>query len=183
MPGGGIHARNGVIQKCTALSNTGGGIFLSEGILSGCLSSGNTIGFQFKRCTVTQCFAWGNKQDGFIISGASSVSNCGATNHGFGVGNTNGAGFHAESGGTTDGTARITHCSAINNKLGFRIESAENVITNNSAFGNTTNNYSIKAGNILGPIVKQATTADITEDSASTPGVLSTTNPFANFAD
>lgn len=207
--GSGINVNEGCVEGCTAVGNLNIGIFVSgPWVIRDCLAFANGgNGFQLYACVIERCNARENQRSGFVVAfpNASRCISSSNFEHGFNIqynptipncvadyNGTNGA-----SGAIPDAVGfylsfqtivfanycRLDNNHCTGNDIGIRVESTSNIVIRNSALGNTVKVYDIKAGNIVGPIVKSTTTADITESSVSMPGVLSSTNPFANFAD
>lgn len=93
---------------------------------------------------VRDCEAANNSYDGFLVSGNCLVENCLAFNNGS-------TGIHLYERGS-----RIDNNHLAHNGIGLQVEASGNLIVQNSATGSITNNYSIVAGNVVGPSVNSA---------------------------
>jgi len=164
----GIYANSGVsIQACAARGNGGLGINAQEGsVVSGCSvtqNGGYGIWLSGGRSTVSGCAVNGNQSDGINVanSGNRIVDNVCSRN---GVsGSTNFAGIRIDSGANW-----VEGNNLVNNfNRGLRVTAAGNFIIRNSASFHTVS-YDITGSQTIGPII-------------TTPGVITTNNPWANF--
>lgn len=195
---GGVSGANGVsVRNCTFRSNSGAAVYLAnsgnvadctidggghgvrlldQGSVTGCTISGVTgslgaISVQ-DRCTITNntCSAnsggGGIRASGFcVITGNTCVNNTGAS-------------------GTVPGIFASSNCriegnTVSSNNRGIDVTGTGCVIVRNIACANGTN-YSLVAGNRYGPIVFPGLGGAVSGNTAA--GVLSTTDPWANFA-
>ncbi len=105
-------------------------------------SQNNFVGLASgRRSTVQDCVAYNNNLDGFYVFAYTTVKNCSATENGA-------TGIHLLEFGS-----RIENNNLIHNGIGLKVDSSGNLILHNSTTGNITNNYTIAAGNTVGPIV------------------------------
>jgi hypothetical protein len=142
------------VSSCLAFSNTVDGISVGVG------------------GTVKDCTARANGDDGIEVSTDCLVekNNCTAN----GASTANGSGIHVSVVG-----CRVEGNTVLVNKRGFWVEGGANFIVRNTARFNGTN-YSIVAGNNVGPIIAAPVSPAI---SGNTGGVgVGTTDPWANFS-
>jgi hypothetical protein len=148
-----------IVTKCTAYANGRDGISVGRGsLVSECVARFNTgdgIKNLTGRVTIRDCVANSNTGDGIEVDDLSYVVDNTAAE--------NGAGIHAV--GTDN---RIEANNTLGGAQGIDIDSAGNLIIKNSASGSVTN-YSIVAGNTVGPILGVA-------------DPIASTNPWANFS-
>lgn len=177
---------SGLVHGCSALRNTGRGIVTFARLDAGTINGG--------LITVSSCTASGNGGDGiYAINGLSTITGCSASANtgngirafssayilnntcgGNGAGGGDAAGIYVES-----GDSRVERNNVVANDRGIDIAGSGNLITGNSASGNTVN-YEISMNNIVGPIVQGALSPAI---SGSTGGAgVGTTNPWANLS-
>lgn len=185
------------ISDCTASSNGSNGIATSTtNTVSGCTAENNAqsgISTNFGS-TVTQCTAANNDNRGIIVEAFSTVRDCTVRANGIdgiactnsclivgnlatsnGVTGTNGAGIFANSSDN-----RIEGNSCNQNDFGVQSLGVGNIIIKNTCSGNTTFNWTIAAGNAVGPIVQATTNAGIINGNTYA-GSLGSTDPNANF--
>ena len=128
------------------------------------IGTGTTI----ERCTVRNCAG-----DGIRASSNDRV--IGNTCHGNGNAG-NGSAIHV------DGSAnRVEDNQGTGSPAGLRVAAPGNVIVRNTARSNTTN-FSILAGNQYGPIIDLTAGGGAAVSGNSAPGVLTSADPWANFA-
>ena len=151
------------ITACTAEANTN-----TNATPTGATGAGINAGGDSK---VQNCSASFNKGDGIrASSGCSIVANACSSNGSGG----DGAGVHV-----TSSDNRLEGNNVTSNIRGIDVDTPGNLIIKNSAKGNTTN-YTIVAGNAVGPIVAAPSSAAI---SGSTGGAgVGSTDPWANFS-
>ncbi len=185
------------ITDCTARSNGLNGIATSTtNTISGCTAENNTqsgILTNFSS-TVTDCTAASNDNRGITVEAFSTVRNCTVRANGIdgiactnsclivgnlatsnGVAGTNGAGIFASSSDN-----RIEGNSCNQNDFGIQALSTGSIIMKNTCSGNTTFNWTIAAGNAVGPIVQATTNAGIINGNTYA-GSLGSTDTNANF--
>lgn len=173
----GINTAGGcAVTACTTYSNLGPGIFTNSGCaVERCTSyyndaAGISVG---SGSTVADCTCRLNTTDGILATSACVISNNTCTNNGFGTGD--GAGVH-----TTGTDNRIEGNTCLLADRGVDVDTSGSIIVRNTCSGNTSN-WTIVAGNSIGPIVTAATNAASINGNAAAPSTLGTTDPFANF--
>jgi parallel beta-helix repeat protein len=153
-----IAGSNSLIKDCVTFSNGTDGLGNSDGIntarysrVTGCVSRDNNgVGIAVGEGSVVEnSSSIANLDDGIRVERRSYVLNNNV--YGNAAGAPLGAGIHASS---TDN--RIEGNNLIGNDVGIEVVATGNVIIKNSASGNGTN-YSIVAGNDVGPIGSAAT--------------------------
>ena len=180
------------LTNCSALSNQS--------------SAGSSAAFRTEAgCTISHCTASYTANTtatatpttgmGFDISANSIVENCNASSNkgdgihilsetvardnicsGNGSGAGNGAGIHAIAFGN-----RIEGNNLTGNDRGLDVDNIANIITRNTARGNTTN-YDIVANNFFGAIVDRTSGVALPVTGNSAPTSIGTTDPWANIA-
>ena len=161
--GNGIYTRDhSIITHCSVYWNNGDGIYTGPGSV------------------VKDCTALGNQTNGIYADGAVVKDNCVRTNKGSGLkvaygclvinNNCVNNGWNGDGAGiwVIGGRNRVEANNVADADRGIDVDSNNNIIIENSASGNT-NNYTIVAGNTVGPII-----------AGSDP--ITTTNPWANFS-
>lgn len=173
----GISAAGGcAISDCTTYSNFGTGISTGSGCaVIRCTSyfndaAGISVG---SGSTVADCTCRLNTTDGILATSACVIRANTCTNNGFGTGD--GAGIH-----TTGTDNRIDGNTCLLADRGIDVDTSGSLIVRNTCSGNT-NNWTIVAGNAIGPIVTAATNAAAINGNVAAPSTLGTTDPFANF--
>lgn len=167
---GGIKAgRCYVVSDCTATANEYHGINVHDGsTVVNCTARANKnngietdgVGCTFRDCTVTA-----NVGNGIRVGGHCLL--VGNTCNGNGAGAGNGAGIAVGSEGN-----RIDSNNVIDNDQGIRVTSGPNIIIRNTAKNNAVTDFDIAGGNKVGP----------TNDLFDANGVITNTNPWANFS-
>ena len=109
-----------------------------------------------RKSLVQDCLAVGNRLDGFYVPGYTVVRNCAASDN-------NSTGIHVLETG-----ARIEGNHLARNGIGVKVDSGGNFIMRNSSTGSITNNYSIAANNVAGPLVNFS-------------NISTNSNPHANY--
>lgn len=177
--GAGIEGLNGsTILDCHVISNMAEGISLPQGgVVMRCTAQSNTLaGIDLNaagRVSDNTCIS--NVGDGIAVNVGVLVSgnHCSGNGAGFGVG----AGVHA-----VGQDNRIEGNNTVNNDRGVHVEWAGNLITSNSASGNSSGNFSIVAGNRYGPVVDITAGGSVAMSGNSAASTLTSTDPAANFA-
>jgi len=184
------------IGGCVATSNSGGGIFVAgRGSITGCVARSNgNAGIEAFSSRVANCVSTFNGGPGFSVSLATLVTGCESfanQTHGFAVGsdcrvidsvgNSNGTTITDGSGVLVTGSdVRIEGNTLNDNDFGVRVTSAGNLIIRNSCAGNGTA-FNIAANNRYGAIVDISAAGAASVNGPSAAGVLTTTDPWANF--
>jgi len=159
----GIEEYYGPVSGCNVQNNGTVGIYIISGTVSGCVveNNGSSGIIVFFAAVVTGCYVSGNYDSGIYLTAAGTGSSevIGNTCNG---NNTSGSGsaggiFIASSNNRVEGN----HVAASGN-TGIAVASVpsgyiNNIITKNSVSGNGANNYSVPAGNDLGPVGTAAT--------------------------
>lgn len=195
---------NAVISNCSTEGNNGIGIRAGNGaVVLACSSHGeNNDGINVgDGATVSDCSVTNSENagisagDGALVAGCSvrlnwfgislgnhskvvnSTSSSNSTT-GVGIGNSSVASgnvIDGNDGGLVAGSGgRIEGNSLTNNVTGLDVSGTGNLIIKNSASGNSTADFSIVAGNSVGPIVNVAGAGDIS-------GTPNSDHPWANF--
>ena len=150
----------GVISACVARSNTGAGFEVVGGIATGCSSTGNLYGFEINGASVIDCRVGGNNSGGIRASSACQVR-----------GNNVDSPAAFANILVTGVRNRIEGNQTSNGSAGVQVSSggADNLITGN-VFSQAAMpvNASLSL-NKVGPVV-------------TAQGTITSTNPFANFA-
>lgn len=157
---------SGLVADCVAEGNTGDGINVGgDSVVRGCrvVRNGQGITTGIGVCVV-DCVVSDNEAEGIVAGTGSTVSGCNVrVNAADGIlvesgclvvgNNCERNGLSAVGAGVraTGGDNRIEANELTNADYGLRLEAAGNVVIKNSASGNSTN-YSIVAGNDVGPI-------------------------------
>ncbi|MDQ6939010.1 MAG: right-handed parallel beta-helix repeat-containing protein [Verrucomicrobiota bacterium] len=157
---------------CVAAFNSGSGIDLSSssGSVTSCIARSNgtgTSGFGIVAgpgTTVKDCTAIDNKNSGIRAESGCVILNNTAKNNGSGIA----AGIEV-----TGQKNRIEGNSAIDNQIGFKVESDGNLIIRNSNRGGGGTAFSIAAGNSEGE--------EINVYNPATTTTITTSNPWVNF--
>ncbi len=185
---------SGVAENCVAMNNGSDGIALADGgVVRGCSALSNAesgINVLNGQSTIVNCTADRNKKFGIKSSGRSIIRNCTATNNDLGGIQVNSQCYVVGNNSAVNGTFglpapgisiiglenRIEDNNMTGNiGIGIQATGPGNLIIRNSARGNTIGNYSIIAGNSVGPIVNVAGVGDI----SATPNA---NHPWANFS-
>jgi parallel beta-helix repeat protein len=153
----GINAQdNTVISHCSIGVCSGQGITAGSAVITDCVieritgDSSNGDGIRLngaavvKGCTVTGCSGIGIRLNGWATVQDNAVSS-------------NGTGILARALGYPHN--RIEGNNVSTNGVGIKIETAGNFVARNTASGNTTANYDIAAGNVVGAIQSSTTGA------------------------
>ena len=197
----GISATNAcTITNCTANKNTGDGLSLATGGSTGgavhnSTFNGNTLngidatfGSDITACTANNNGGQGiNAQLGCKVEGCTADLNtgngivllgvCRAINNG--CRQNSAAGILAQ----TAGGSRIEGNNvAVNINQGIVVTTTNCLIIRNTARSNFVANYNIAANNRYGPILDIAAAGAAAVNGSSAAGVLTTTDPWANFS-
>jgi parallel beta-helix repeat protein len=188
----------GVITDCMAYDNTQVGIYTSlGGTISNCVASVNSSnGFAVGgNATISNSTAISNSSHGIGGGGGNLITNCSVLYN-------DGAGIHASlngntirgnhctgngQGGTEAGIhvvkqfSRVEDNTCIENDIGIDVDDSRNVIVRNMCQGNTTVNWSIAAGNVVGPILDRIASGAGAISGNSAASSLGTTDANANF--
>jgi parallel beta-helix repeat protein len=156
---------------CTANLNTGDGFDVSVSSLTACSAYDNVAdGINAANgCTITGCTSRANDGDGIEVSSGCLVLNNACS---FNGNNGDGAGIHA-----TGADNRIEANTCASADRGFDVDAAGNILTRNTASGNT-NNWDIVANNKC-LVVLGVNAPAITGNSGG--AALGSTDPNANF--
>lgn len=173
-----------VVKECIVQKNGNEGILGgSQNLIVDCISRNNGydgINMQ-NRNTIRNCRSDSNGGDGMQMYAENTVEDCtSGFNGGYGictlqssccfVRNTcfghSYAGIYVEG-----GYSRVEENHCFQNATGIDISDGNNIVIKNSCAGNTTTNYSIAAGNVIGEIV-----------NAVGGAVVSNANSWANFS-
>jgi parallel beta-helix repeat protein len=156
----GIEVYFGAVSGCNVQNNGEDGIFIESGTVSGCNVQDNTeSGIEvFLYAVVSGCDVSDNTGSGIsLVSFGTGVSvvvgnNCNGNNS---SGSTSGGGIYISG---SDNRVEGNHVTASGN-AGIAVASGyiDNIITKNSVIGNGASNYSVPAGNDLGPVGTAAT--------------------------
>lgn len=150
------------VSDCTALQNGQYGFTANSSVIRNCTARVNGLhGFNVGNTIVTDCVSHQNTGDGIRCHSSSSITRNNCSSNGQ---NGDGAGIHVLSSGGT----RVEGNDVSNNDRGVDVDQPGNLIIKNVAASNTTN-YSIVAGNGVGPIL-------------SVGAVSSGTNPLSNYS-
>ena len=138
------------------------------------LSASTGIGFDLgSGNTIQGCTAASNRGDGIRLLNFTLARGNDCTSNGS---NGDGAGIHAISFAN-----RIEANNIVSNDRGIDVDSAGNVIIQNSAKQNTTN-YDIAANNVFGTIVDRTAAISAAVTGNSAPSSAGTTDPWANIS-
>jgi len=163
--GTGISLNDGTVTGCYVTENTGGGIAVnSRALVTACnLANNGGIGIQAGvGCKIQGCTVATSGSHGIEVASNDTVSECICISNGTaGIG----AGIHLTGNGT-----RIDSCQMNSNDQGILCDLADNLITRNSARGNSVANFSFPAGSEYGEIIINPGNAFVA------------TNAWANFA-
>lgn len=168
---------NSVFSKCVANDNNGNGFSAGSGsTVVHCASYFNSgvgiivsIGGQ-----VTECTAQSNSSDGILCGDNSVIRNNTCTLNGNGA--PSGAGIRTIATG-----CRIEGNTCADADTGIDVDAAGNIIIRNTCSGNT-NNWTIVANNVVGPIIDRTAPASAAISGNSAPSSLGSTDPNANFS-
>lgn len=189
-------AQNCVIENCVASNNAEAGITVggAAAVVRGCTAALN--GLQgiaaYNGATISECNAFDNSATGILASSGSTVTGCTSMRNALDgievdvrcrvIGNIcnenglggDGAGINALGlGNRIEGN----HCT--NADRGIDVDGTGNVVIRNTCSGNTVN-WSIIAGNAVGPIVQAS--VNIAPINGSTyAGAMGSTDSHANF--
>ncbi len=150
-----------VIIGCTIVSSTFSGIVAQRGTtITNCTlrSNGNHGISAADGCSISGCTVLLNTFDGIVASSDCRITGNTCT----GNGRSGGAGIHV-----TGSDNHIEGNTCTDATRGIDVDAAGNFIARNTASGNSTN-YAITGTQTIGPIV-------------STTGVITNSNPWANF--
>jgi hypothetical protein len=146
----GISVNSGLVCNCAVTDNGGTGITASSGVVRDCqVQSSGSIGISVQSCTVSGCFVQGSGESGIYVdsTGSQIVGNdC--------VGNNTGNVANHAGIFVNNSNNRIEANHVINSGVGGIVVAngtVNNVIIRNSVAG-TANNFSVPAGNDVGPI-------------------------------
>ena len=170
-----VVAGRGSITGCVARSNDDAGIDALSSRITDCVSTFNTgAGFDVSLgCVVTECQSFANQTHGFVVGSDCRVIDCSS--------NSNGTTIADGSGVLVTGSdARIEGNTANDNDFGIRVTGSGNLIIRNSCSGQGTA-YNIVANNRYGAIVDISAAGAASVNGPSAVGVLTTTDPWANF--
>jgi hypothetical protein len=166
----GIICEGGDVTGCTADNNGEPGIDVIGGTVAGCYAQNNgTYGIYVAPGTVTGCQARNNSASGIYVDapGSTVIGNTSLGNNT--VNSLSDAGILID-----DSNNRVenNHVTASVN-AGIRVISSytNNLIIKNSVMGNGANNYIFNSSQIVGPLITN-----------SVSGVITNTNPWANFS-
>lgn len=193
----GITGSGAVIESCCFYSNAGNGIGVSIGCaITSCIAysnSGHGISTG-QGATVIGCSAYINGSSGISVGAASTVQSCSARLNGVNgilastatllTGNQcssnsqNGPGGAGLSVSGSDN--RIEGNNSTSQNFGYNVVGTGNILTRNTASGNTTN-WLITANNYYGPIIDIAGTASPSVSGSAANSTLGSTNAHANF--
>ena len=159
-----------VVHDCRVLGSSLVGIYDTGGLISSCsvLSSG-AVGIAANSSTVSRCLVQGSAQSGIYVNapGSQIIGNtCYGNNTSGGAAD---AGIYINDSSNRVEDNHVTgsgHAGIVVNNFNY------NVIIKNTVSGNTNvlaNNYIVTGNNALGPLI-------------STFGIITNSNPWANFA-
>jgi hypothetical protein len=163
------------LSGCSASGNNANGITVGNGgIVSNCTASSNaTNGINAGGGAIIGCTSHLNGLNGIFSSSGSFISGNTCTNNG----NTgSGAGIH-----TTGGESRIENNNCNFADRGIDVDAPGNIILRNSCTGNSTN-WTIVAGNVVGPILDRTTPGSAAINGNSAPDSTGSAHPNANFS-
>lgn len=170
----GVNAGNGsTVTECTARNNGGIGIIaFGSSVISRCTSTLNTsAGINGQQATsIFDCNSSDNDDSGISAQGQCHVR--GNTCHGNG-----GSGIFVTS--LTGTIVEGNNCT--NNVRGYNITGTNCLIVRNTASGNTTYNWDIDGGNVVGPIIDRTAPAGGSINGDSAPDSSGSSHPNANF--
>lgn len=173
--GDGFNMSIGSLTNCIARTNSGDGFNITSAVLTGCMASFNdSAGVNASSSLVVDCVANGNATHGFVLVSDSQMLRCTADSNSGSV--TDGAGVLV-----TGADNRIDSNQFTDNDRGVRVVGAGNLIVRNTCSGNTIN-FDIAASNRYGSIVNISAAGAAAVSGSSAAGVLTTTDPWANFA-
>jgi hypothetical protein len=176
--GHGLSAGNGgIVSNSSASFNTGNGIVVAFGCRVWQSSSYDNDGAGISAgngSTVVECSARANTLDGILCTAACVIRGNTCSTNGNLAGN--GAGIHA-----TGGDNRIDGNNCTVADRGIDVDSAGNIIINNSCSGNATN-WDIAADNVCAPILDLTAPASNAILGNSSPGSIGSSEPNANFS-
>ena len=138
------------VLDCRSYANQGNGIFTTvnnaTADITGCTVFKNLInGISIGGGVVTRCDSSGNTNDGIRVVGSCRITDNKCEGNGNG---TVGRGIHVVQSDCT-----IDNNSVAFNDIGIAVDSSPTVVTRNSARANSSGNYSVVAGNMLGTIL------------------------------
>jgi parallel beta-helix repeat protein len=171
-----VHGR---VERCIAALNGNMGIITVDSTtVRGCTANENggdgiSVGFDSR---VEQCLATLNTFDGIEAGSRSTVTGNTCTSNGNGG---TGSGVHLGL-GIVDCVIDGNRVSA--NDRGIEVDGTGNLILNNTAASNTTNNYEIAANNRYGQIVDITAAGAAAANGNAAASTLTTSAPHANFA-
>lgn len=172
----GISFSGSSITNCVASANTGNGINNNGGgVVHACVASDNDgHGINASAATISNCTVRVNTRSGIIVSDSCIVLNnaCSAN----GLLNGDGAGIFV-----TGSDNRLEGNNCFFADRGIDIDGIGNIIIRNSCSGNTTN-WTIGAGNVVGPILDRTAPGSAAINGNSGPSSLGTTDANANFS-
>ena len=188
----GIFADSGSsLTHCTAFLNIGptptssGIATASNSTITACTASANisnaatrtpTTGIGFDvggGSTIQECTASANRGDGIRLGSSCLARGNNSSSNGS---SGDGAGIHVR-----NSENRIEGNNVARNNRGIDVDSAGNVIVQNTARGNTVN-YDLVANNIFGTIVDRTAAVSAVVSGNSAPGSVGTTDPWANIS-
>lgn len=172
----GISAGGASITNCNATNNVGNGFNNgSGGTTTACVANDNgSNGFSVGFGTIANCTARLNTLNGIVVDSGTYVFNNTCSSNGQSSGN--GAGILA-----TGNDNRIEGNNCLFADRGIDVNGLGNVIIRNTASGNMTANWSIEAGNVLGPILDRTAPGGVVINGNSAASTMGTTDPNANF--
>lgn len=184
------------VHGCTAQSNASAGITANSGsVISGCTAGSNSgAGFSCGFGVLVEgSYAFGNSS-GLITNPGTNVRGCCfRLNTTVGVSLGSRCGVHdclfEDNGGTTAGNAGISagfDCviagnTVVRGPVGIKVTGTGCLIIGNRCSADTSN-WSIAAGNSLGPIVVAGTNAAAINGNGPAPSTLGTADPHTNFS-
>lgn len=168
------NAGNGSFTNCVARTNTGDGFDVVSSNINGCTAASNTeSGFNVTSSVLTGSVAVANQQHGIV-----AFSDCLILNN---TADSNGAAIADGSGVLIVGSdTRVEGNNFSDNDVGVRATAAGNLIIRNSCSGNGTA-FNLIANNRYGQIVDISAAGGAAVIGPSALGVLTTTDPWANF--
>lgn len=189
---GGINA---VIEGCTSEANGQEGFILGSGSITNCSAHNNTkSGIQVSSdCIVRGNVCTSNGEEGVLVSGSRcriegntvSANDNGIKTSTF---NDNIVIDNIVSTNTVRGIfvqghrGRIERNHVTSNPMGVVVSGVDNVIIGNYAADNSGTNYEISSNNRYGPIVNWTLGGTVPASGNSASSSLTSTDPFANFA-
>jgi|SRR5208283_2541869 len=165
----GININDCTVRDCQVESNYVDGILANHSTVRDCQVLGNGYGVYVNYCTVSGCYvAYSLKSGIYVYIQGCQITGNNCYNNNTSL-NTSEAGIYID-----DNNNRVEDNHVVGNGYaGIMVGSGfhNNIIVKNTVIGSSVTNYSIPAGQIVGPLITNTVS-----------GIITNSNPWANFS-